>query len=327
MSICLFHRFCYHKTIPLLCFSSIVAVSCVESELSTKPETADGDTESNIEEIEELAPDIQVTPDTINFGIVYSGDEASDVFRISNVGDGSLLVDQVEIITGSTEGYSITLPEPLPWRLETGEYKDVVTNFYSQDTQVTIGEVRIVSTDPDEMITLVTLVDEPYELPEETLEGCEGVANIELSEELMVWSWDSGPAVGTVEVDTEGMYHVYSDYIAESGSSQTNESAYLRISNMANPDGIPEISNCNDDWIVADLDNGASIPSGTVAYVGTFYLVRGENTVSFYHYCPLYRDGECVSFHISTDSNSTCDTNNPNSVHFTGTAICLLPAG
>ena len=299
--------------------------SCTEYYVAEKPEIADGDTEGQIE-TEELAPEIIVSPVAINYGIVYEGNSTVDLFRVGNIGGGALIVDQVELTTGNQGGHSIKLPEPLTWRLESGEYKDVVTTYLSHDANMTYGEVSIVSNDPDETILTVTLVNEPYELPEETLEGCEGVANIELNEELMVWSWDSGPAVGSVYVEVEGSYHVYSNYIAESGSSQTNESAYLRIANTVNSDGFPQLSNCNDDWVVSDLDNSTTIPSGMVVYVGTFYLTQGDNEVEFYHYCPLYRAGECPSFHINTDSSSTCDTDNPNSVHFTGTAICLLPA-
>ena len=136
----------------------------------------------------------------------------------------------------------------------------------------------------------------------------------------------SGPDVGTVEVDSAGTYHVYSNYIAESGASQMNESAYIRIGNTSNPDGYPLLNNCNDDWVVPDLDNAGSVPANMVAYVGTFILTAGTNTISMYHYCPLYRAGECPSFHVPDDSNSTCESGSPNSVHFTGTAICLLPA-
>jgi len=313
-----------------------LSLSCSEHNVNSKPDPSDGDPDENIieefddsddsEQPEEQAPDIIVSPTAINYGIVFEGTSATDVFSVGNVGDGELLVDMIEITTGNQAGHSITLSEPLPWRLEPGEYREVITTYLSHDADIHYGEVRIVSTDPDEMISTVSLINEPYMLPEETLSDCEGVADVELNHELMSLSWDSSMAEGNVYVETEGTYHVYSNYIAESGSSQTNESAYIRISNSTNPDGFPMFSNCNTDWVVADLDNGMAIPSGMVAYVGTFYLAQGDNAITMGHYCPLYRAGECPSFHIEIDSSSTCDTGNPNSVHFTGTAVCLLPA-
>lgn len=315
----------------ILCASLLFG--CSEYDVNDKEPTDETYVESNDETHQELPPeetapepDIVVNPQLINYGIVYAGTSVDDTFQVGNVSDGTLTVSQVEITTGYDLGYSLTLPEPLPWQLEVGEYKEVVVTFEAHGSNSVYGGVTIASNDPDEPISTVTLTSDTYEPPEETLEGCVGVADIVLDEELMVWSWDSGPDIGTVEVDFGGTYHVYSDYIAESGSSQTNESAYMRFSNSQNPDGFPLMNNCNDDWVVADLDNNGSVPAGMVAYVGTFYLMPGENTISMHHYCPVYRAGDCPNFHFPADANSTCDSGNPNSVHFTGTAICLLPA-
>ena len=325
-----------HLRISFLLPSFILG--CSEYDMSGKVEPESGSQVSNDTTNEEtppeeelpqeelLLPDIVVDPPLINYGIVYAGMTVEDSFQIRNVEAGPLTITQVEITTGYDLGYSLTLPEALPWRLETDEYKDVLVTYDSQNGQAAYGGVSITSDDPDEPLSTVTLVVEPYELPEETLEGCEGVADVRLDQEVAVLAWDSDPDVGTVDVDTAGTYHVYSNYIAESGASQMNESAYIRISNNSNPDGYPLLNNCNDDWVVPDLDNTGSIPANMVAYVGTFILEAGENTIRMYHYCPLYRAGECPSFHVPDDANSTCDSGSPNSVHFTGTAICLLPA-
>ena len=317
----------------------VVFLGCSEYGMTGKLEPEGGALQSNdttneeeppeeeeIPQEEPLIPDIVVDPPLIDYGIVYEGMSSEDAFQIQNVEAGPLTVTQVEITTGYDLGYSLTLPEPLPWRLETGEYREVLVTYESQSGQAAYGGVSITSDDPDEPLSTVTLVVQPYQLPQETMEGCEGVANITLDQEVSVWSWDSGPDVGTVEVDIAGTYHVYSNYIAESGASQMNESAYIRIGNASNPDGYPLLNNCNDDWVVPDLDNAGSVPANMVAYVGTFILDAGINTISMYHYCPLYRAGECPSFHIPDDSDSTCDSGNVNSVHFTGTAVCLLPA-
>ncbi len=166
--------------------------------------------------------------------------------------------------------------------------------------------------------------DEP-EIPTELLlDGCDG-ATATLSSELVVMSWDPTTESGTLDAPVSGQYHLYDYAIIESGASQTNESAYVRVTNSVNTDGAPLFTNCGDDWVVVDADNTSSLPTGSRQYVGTFSLVEGENDLTISHYCPLYRDGQCESFHDAT-SGGTCDSSNVNSVHFTGEGICLILA-
>ncbi len=153
-----------------------------------------------------------------------------------------------------------------------------------------------------------------------------GVLGTWLSGEIAVMSWDGGPALGQLEAPLAGHYHVYDLSIAESGAGQWNESAFIRIPNSANPSGLPNLGNCDGDFVVEDPDNVNPVPTGSTLYLGTFQLDAGINEVELWHYCPVYRDGDCPTLHIPDDPGSTCDSSNVNSVHFTGTAVCLVPA-
>ncbi len=46
------------------------------------------------------------------------------------------------------------------------------------------------------------------------------------------------------------------------------------------------------------------------------WLDVGTNDLEMAHYCPLYRDGWCESFH-DEEPDSTCDSGNVKSVRFT----------
>ncbi len=143
--------------------------------------------------------------------------------------------------------------------------------------------------------------------------------------EIYVKSWDVPTAGGTLYTAEEGWFHVYDYSLAESGSAQTNEVSYLRIPNAARPDGEPFWSNCAGEWIVDDFDNEGD-PGLTRIYTGTFWLEEGDNALTLNHYCPLERSGYCPEFHETSDPNSTCGSEGPNSVHFVGDGLCLVKA-
>jgi len=140
--------------------------------------------------------------------------------------------------------------------------------------------------------------------------------------ELVVFS-DDPPAVGTLDVPEAGMYDVYDLAVAESGPSQTNESAFLRIPSSWTSTGhaLPfGLQNCDDDYVAVDPDNGGPPAAGATQYLGTFYLEEGANEVELHHYCERYFDGACGQLH---DGGTSCD-DGINSVHFTGEAVCLV---
>jgi len=142
------------------------------------------------------------------------------------------------------------------------------------------------------------------------------------SGEIYVKSWERESDGGTLNAAESGWYHIYDWSLAESGSSQTNEVSYLRITNNRRPDGEPYHANCVDEWVVDDFDNGET-PSQRI-YTGTFWLEAGANSLTMTHYCPLERSGYCPEFHDTSDSNSTCDSDGPNSTHFNGAGLCLM---
>lgn len=142
-----------------------------------------------------------------------------------------------------------------------------------------------------------------------------------------IYVLDSSPteAVATMEVSVAGLYAVYDTAVYESGGSQTNETGYLRIRNDSNPEGVPTLNNCGDEYIIQDNDNSGSPPAALI-YLGTFPLDAGANEVTLHHFCPLYRNGECEGFHIGApDDPSGCSGNGPNSLHMSGHGICLIP--
>ncbi|HCP45240.1 MAG TPA: hypothetical protein DIU15_04330 [Deltaproteobacteria bacterium] len=154
----------------------------------------------------------------------------------------------------------------------------------------------------------------------------EGAVATFAPDEIYVLSWQDQWAEGTLSTDAEGWYHVYDFSVAESGDSQWNETVSFRVTNATNPTGAPYWENCDGEWWVEDADNDGSPPPGAVLYIGTFWLDSGDNSLQMNHYCPVYRDGNCTSFHRDEVPESTCDSGNVNSAHFLGEGICLVEA-
>ena len=154
---------------------------------------------------------------------------------------------------------------------------------------------------------------------------CPEDARSSISESIAVLSWDTTSASTEITAGGPGWYHLYDYSIVESGASQTNESAYLRIRNAQRPTGEPLWGNCGSDWVVQDADNQGALAQGTRIYMGTFWLEAGANRLELVHYCPTFRDGSCQDLHITDDPSGTCDSGNVNSVHLEGQGICLMP--
>ncbi len=128
-----------------------------------------------------------------------------------------------------------------------------------------------------------------------------------------------------IQVPVSGVYEIYDSQLSESGATQMNESSYIFVSNSVNPVGLPVTANCDSRWIVGDTDN-VNTPVDPI-YVGTFSLMAGEdNLLTLHHYCPLYQNGQCPSFHNGDpNTGSGCNTNNANSVHMDLDGICIIP--
>lgn len=161
--------------------------------------------------------------------------------------------------------------------------------------------------------------------PSDWHDDCDGGTKATSSDSTYVLSWSDMQMDATLSADTAAWYHIYSSHIAESGADQRNESAYYRMPNASNPTGAPRWGNCGSDWIVRDADNGSGPPASLI-YIGTFWMEKGANTLEMHHYCPTYRTGACSAYHVTSDSGSTCDSSNANSVHFEGSGICVTRA-
>jgi hypothetical protein len=159
--------------------------------------------------------------------------------------------------------------------------------------------------------------------PEDSIGECElGTLASFDSGEIYILSWDP-LASGPLNAEDAGFYHLYDYSIAESEDSQRNESAFLRITNASNPEGTPVYSNCEVDWVVMDNDNDQVPVAGTRIYMGTFWLDAGVNTLELHHLCTYIREGLCTEMHDEEDPESTCESDNANSVHYLGEGLCL----
>lgn len=151
---------------------------------------------------------------------------------------------------------------------------------------------------------------------------CDGHDVLVLARTLGVTSWNDPSDSDTLIAPDAGWYWLYDLYLSESGASQWNETASLRIANGSNPSGRPLHTNCGDDWIVKDTDNNGT-PALPRIYMGLFWLDAGANTVTLEHACPKIRAGSCTSYH-DLGASSTCQSSNPNSAHLDGQAICAV---
>ncbi|RLB53840.1 MAG: hypothetical protein DRJ42_10860, partial [Deltaproteobacteria bacterium] len=137
-------------------------------------------------------------------------------------------------------------------------------------------------------------------------------------------------ACATVSVDLTGYYRIYDEYIAESCTSQLDETGYLTITNSCTATGEPWEENVGDHFIVDDVDNTMSCSADsdcgggmvcrdgtrtrccidpTPVFMGTFLLIAGEpNEVCINHWCPEYRDGRSSDGHANANCNSSIDS-------------------
>ena len=292
--------------IPALC---LLGAGCSEQLLSTVGGPKDS---SN--------PAIEVTPAHLNFGILADGDTVVQSFRVTNIGQDVLDVSHIQILGSGT--FSL-LDETLEFSLQPSAHTTIEVAFTQVKEAFSTDQVAIYSNDPEDAVVGVDLAGFGMHAPPYNEEDCAQEEPVSWSPaELIVGSWNSVSASGAVHVATAGWYAIFDTALSESGSSQTNETGILQISNAANPDGWPLFGNCGDWWIVADSDNGGS-PSDTPVYLGTFWLESGENQVTLYHYCTVYRSGQCPEFHNDTPAGGHCESSNWNSIHMQANEICL----
>lgn len=121
-------------------------------------------------------------------------------------------------------------------------------------------------------------------------------------------NYDAAIDVPLEDLQVSGWYAVYKNEVAESGSSQRNESSYYRVYNAANPMGLPRDPNCGGEYIVPDYDNDGRTPERV--YLGTFYFdASSANTIQMRHYCAIRE--VCPSFE---DDQQACGASS-DSIH------------
>ena len=162
--------------------------------------------------------------------------------------------------------------------------------------------------------------------PEVFLDDCpEGIEVGFTPGEIYVKANDSTIATATLNSTQTGWFHVYDTTIAESGSSQQNETGFVRIANSDVPDGAPVWGSCGDDWIVRDADNSGT-PKAEKIYLGTFWLQAGDNALTLEHVCNLVALGECAGSLNQVSGHMCEDSGNPNSVHVLAEGLCVIQA-
>jgi hypothetical protein len=106
------------------------------------------------------APDITISEDTLDYGIVFSGYSSIDTLTISNEGTDSLTVSD---ISSDMSDYTVNTTN---FVLNPGESQDVVVTFTPSSTGIITGNLTITSDDPDNPNLTVFLRGECVEPPD-----------------------------------------------------------------------------------------------------------------------------------------------------------------
>jgi len=102
----------------------------------------------------ESSPQILVTPNPVDFGIVPAGEQASEIITLSSVGDSTLNVTAMQIGLGRE---TFALLAPLPGAYEPDTFAEL-TITYTSDGSATTGDLQILSNDPVSPNTTVLLL-------------------------------------------------------------------------------------------------------------------------------------------------------------------------
>lgn len=107
-----------------------------------------------------IAPVIQLNPQEYDFGTLYIGCDADEVFEVSNVGTADLVVSNIEFNTAS-EDLVYDLNEAtngaLPWTIRPGEVKQVTVSNIPYDDFEDTAYLTVDSNDPYQARVLSTI--------------------------------------------------------------------------------------------------------------------------------------------------------------------------
>lgn len=110
-----------------------------------------------------IAPEILLSPTEYDFGTLYIGCDAEQVFEISNVGTAPLEVSALDFTTASTEDLVVNLDEalaakgPLPWTINEGEVVQVSVISAPYDEYPDVAYLTVESNDPFRSSVLATI--------------------------------------------------------------------------------------------------------------------------------------------------------------------------
>jgi hypothetical protein len=105
-------------------------------------------------------PDIAVSADTLDCGIVYPGSSVTDTLIVANEGTDSLTVSD---ISSDNSDYTVDITN---FTLNPGETQEVEVTFTPSTTGTITGALTITSNDPDESPLIVALLGECLEPPD-----------------------------------------------------------------------------------------------------------------------------------------------------------------
>ncbi|MCB9791994.1 MAG: choice-of-anchor D domain-containing protein [Alphaproteobacteria bacterium] len=98
-----------------------------------------------------VAPVIDVTPQEYDFGTLYIGCDGQQPLRIANVGNDTLIVEELLSVTASQDFVFDDMVDqhgPLPWALEPGESVDVWVDYAPLDEYQDVQYLSVRSNDP-----------------------------------------------------------------------------------------------------------------------------------------------------------------------------------
>ena len=182
--------------------------------------------------------------------------------------------------------------------------------------------VAFATTAPDVTTPPPAATDSPSPLPW-TGQGEHLVCALSVSpldRDLDVASWERPQDTSVLAVKRPGWYWLFDGAPVNDGTLQENETAWLRVSNPANPSGQSAQQNCEQEWVVADVDE-----PGERRYLGLFWLDKGPNAVTMHHACPLIRMGRCGTFQNGRPGSS-CVSYSANTVHLGADSLCAVQA-
>jgi hypothetical protein len=140
---------------------------------------------------------------------------------------------------------------------------------------------------------------------------------------VVVESQSDNNEVKDLSSPVTGWYDLYDLSLADSGASETNEIARIRVRNGLFPDGSSAYANCGSDWVGPDADNVGATGS-ELYYLGTFWFEPGVNTLDLQHFCLSIRQGICPELEDLSDPGSTCASDEENGVGLVADGLCLV---